>query len=249
MTAIHNIYEKMTNAMEMFWLSPMARNIRSERLTYLSLPKLRRLERILLDLDAHNVAGDYVEFGVALGGSSILIAQAARKGGRTFTGFDVFGTIPKPASPKDDAKSKERYKAIAEGKSEGIRGDHYYGYREDLYGDVIRAFYTHGLTVDSTTVALEKGLFEETWPKWKPRALAFAHIDCDWYDPVRYCLNVTYDLLAPGGMILLDDYHDYSGAETATREFLAEHAGITLEDGPNVILRRGNPNPNTKGED
>ena len=237
-----SIFEKTSSAFQLSLLSKTARAIRRENLTYLSVSKLRHLEKTLHDIHNRGIAGDFLEFGVALGGSAILIARAAQVSGRTFTGFDIFGTIPPPTSDKDDVKSKERYRTIAEGKSQGLGGDPYYGYREDLYSDVVRTFSRYGLTVDTKGIALEKGLFQDTWPHWKTRPIAFVHIDCDWYEPVRYCLDVVRDLLVPGGAILLDDYHDYGGAQVATQEFLAEHYNFTFEDGANVVLRRGDSN-------
>lgn len=215
-------------------LSPLARSVLEEGLTYLSLAKLRRMEDALQSLDG--VEGELAEFGVALGGSAILIAKGAR--GREFHGFDVFAMIPEPTSDKDDRKSKDRYQTIKSGASEGIEGQTYYGYREDLLSDVKASFARHGLTVGEGGVFLHKGLFEETWPVAKVGRVAFAHIDCDWYDPVAYCLDAVDKVMDPGGIILIDDYHDYGGCRTAVDEFLASHPAYAFEDGPNPILRK-----------
>jgi O-methyltransferase len=215
-------------------LSPLARAVLEERLTYLSLVKLRRMEDALQSLGG--VEGELAEFGVALGGSAILIAKGAQ--GREFHGFDVFGMIPEPTSDKDDRKSKDRYQTIKSGASEGIEGQTYYGYREDLLSDVKASFARHGLIVGEGGVFLHKGLFEETWPVAKVGRIAFAHIDCDWYDPVAYCLDAVDKVMDPGGIVLIDDYHDYGGCRTAVDEFLASHPAYAFEDGPNPILRK-----------
>jgi asparagine synthase (glutamine-hydrolysing) len=220
-------------------LSPLAKRLRKDRMTYLSPQKLQRLEQALRRVRDSGIVGDYLEFGVALGGSSILIASAALKNSVSFTGFDVFATIPPPTSDKDDDKSKNRYKSISEGKAKGIGGDDdYYGYRSDLYGDVVRSFEKHGLTVDGEKISLIKGLFEESWPKRKSNPIAFAHIDCDWYDPVNFCLNAIAPHLEVGGVAILDDYHDYGGCKMATDEFLRSHPNFAMEDGPNLIIVR-----------
>ena len=215
-------------------LSPLARSVLDEGLTYLSLAKLRRMEDALQSLGG--VEGELAEFGVALGGSAILIAS--RAGGREFHGFDVFGMIPEPASDKDDRKSKERYATIRSGASRGIDGQTYYGYRDDLFSDVTASFARHGLPVGQGGVFLHKGLFEETWPTAGIGRIAFAHIDCDWYDPVAYCLAAVDRVMGPGGVIMIDDYHDYGGCRTAVEEFLASHPAYAFEDGPNPILRK-----------
>jgi asparagine synthase (glutamine-hydrolysing) len=219
-------------------LSDTARSVRRDRLTYLSPRKLRRLETALGEVLQRNVPGDIMEFGIALGGSAIVLAKAATRYGRSFHGFDVFGMIPPPTSEKDDGKSRERYQTILKGESRGLGGDQYYGYRDNLYQDVCRSFDKYGLSVDDSAVHLHKGLFRDTLPAVTWSAIAFAHIDCDWYDPVAYCLANVADRLSPRGVILLDDYHDYGGCRTATNEFMRIRPDFSFENGENVIVRR-----------
>jgi O-methyltransferase len=220
-------------------LSPTAKQVRRERLTYLNVFKLRRLETAVRELERSGISGDFLEFGVALGGSSIILACHAASQGRGFHGFDVFATIPPPTSDKDDVKSKRRYDVIQSGNSTGIGGDEYYGYKDNLFLEVCAAFERYGLPVDGKRVHLHKGLFEQTWPAAGVTSASLVHIDCDWYDPVAYCLQAVADLLAPGGLIVLDDYHDYGGARTAVDEFLGRRPDFSLQRGPNPFLRKG----------
>ena len=142
----------------------------------------------------------------------LLARHAANE--RQFHGFDVFARIPEPASAKDDAKSKERYQVIAAGESR------------------------YGRPVDEERIFLHRGLFEETWPGCPRASVAFAHLDCDWYDPVRFCLNAVLPRLSPGATLILDDYHDYGGCRTAVDEFLQENGGaFAVDDGANLRLR------------
>ena len=104
-----------------FRLSRLARDVKRQNLTYLTNEKLLRLQRTLRAVEASRTEGDFIEFGVALGGSAILIATAA-KGKRRFLGFDVFGLIPEPSSEKDDETSRRRFKEIVAGASPGIGG-------------------------------------------------------------------------------------------------------------------------------
>lgn len=219
-------------------LSPLARAVMRERLTMLGARKLLRLERAASALRRRGIQGDFAEFGLALGGSGILLARHALRDGRQFHGFDVFGMIPPPTSEKDDATSKARHEEIASGRSRGIGGDTYYGYVPNLFEVVRDSFARHGVAVDGERVALHKGLFQETLPGYAGRPVALAHVDCDWYDPARLVLTTLADRVPPGGVIVMDDYHAYGGARTATEEFLRERRDFTLEDGDNVILRR-----------
>lgn len=218
-------------------LSATAQRVRDQRLTYLTPSKLLTLERCLHRIEAENVDGDCVEFGVALGGSAILIA-ALMGAGRAFVGFDLFGTIP-PPSERDAPDSHARYAVISSGSSQGIGGDRYYGYEDNLYEKVRSHFARFGLPVNGRSIRLVKGLFEETVSFPPEQKLAFAHIDCDWHDPVALCLERTYERLTPGGIILLDDYNDYGGCRTATQEFLAAHPDMQLlDEAHNAVLVR-----------
>jgi asparagine synthase (glutamine-hydrolysing) len=229
------LLQRIRHAAELRALSPLTRQVVAHRLTYLSTGKLRRLEEAMER--AAKVDGDFLEFGVALGGSGILAAHHA-KPARRFLGFDVFGMIPEPISDKDDQKSKSRYQTIRSGESQGIGGDEYYGYMPDLYEGVKLSFERFGLPVDGERIILHKGLFEDSWPSAGVSRIAFAHIDCDWYDPVRFCLEACADKMSSGGLIVLDDYHDYSGARTAVNEFRAKRADFAFEPGRNPFLRK-----------
>jgi len=146
-------------------LSSLTREVVKQKLTYLTPQKLARLEASASAVVERRIPGDILEFGVALGGSAIILADFAKQGGRQFHGFDVFGMIPPPTSDKDEVDAKSRYETIVSGASAGIGGDKYYGYRDDLLGDVSRAMAGHGVPVDGKTVTLHKGLFEHTVPR------------------------------------------------------------------------------------
>jgi O-methyltransferase len=224
-------------ASEQRGLSRRARAVRRDGLTYLLPRKLARIEGCLSDVEGNGVPGDFLETGVALGGAAIVIASHL-SGDRRFHGYDVFGMIP-PPSESDPPEVHERYRSIAEGQSHGIDGSGYYGYRDHLYEDVLAAFATHGILVDDDKVQLHRGLFEDTLHPDRP--VAFAHIDCDWHDPVALSLERIHPQLSPGGWLVIDDYFAYAGAATAVDEFRAAHPELeAVETGEreHLLLRR-----------
>jgi asparagine synthase (glutamine-hydrolysing) len=182
------------------------------------------------------VEGDLLEFGVALGGSAIVIASQLKNGAQ-FHGYDVFGMIP-PPGPCDDIHSHLRYQEIREGRSRGIGNDPYYGYLDDLYDRVCRSFAEFGMPVDGRRIVLHRGEFGATLHDGDIRPIAFAHIDCDWYDSVKMCLDTIGPRLSHGGRVVLDDYNDYGGCRSAVRDFLATHPGCVIEAvSPSAVLR------------
>jgi asparagine synthase (glutamine-hydrolysing) len=213
--------------------SPTSLKVVRDKLTYLNFEKLDRIDAACRR--TAGIKGDILEFGVALGGSGILMAKYAAAPKR-FCGFDVFGQIPPPTSEKDDEKSRFRYDIIRSGQSKGIRGEEYYGYRDDLLQQVSGSFDRYGVAVDGQRVVLHQGLFEDTLPIADIEKVSLAHIDCDWYDPVALCLSYCADRLSSRGIIVIDDYHDYGGCRTAVDEFLALRPNFRLEDGRNPFL-------------
>jgi O-methyltransferase len=175
------------------------------------------LERLAREVNNQDVPGDFVECGVALGGSAIVLAES-RGRSRVLQCYDVFGMIPPPTAA-DPPEVHSRYATIASGRSRGIGDDEYYGYRDDLHAFVTDVLAEFGHPVGPRTI-LHKGLFEDTLHPATPVALA--HIDSDWHDAVATCLARISPLLSPGGYMVLDDYEDYGGCKKAVDEFLAE---------------------------
>jgi O-methyltransferase len=219
-------------------LPDIAVRVRERHLTYLSEAKLRSLFAVIARLKAERVPGDFLEFGVALGGSAICIASEL-DGGRRFFGFDVFGMIPAP-SLRDGAKPNARYEVIKGGQSNGIGGETYYGYMPELLETVKTNLAAFGLAIDGGRINLVKGPYSETLSTPAQYRIALAHIDCDWYDSVWACLRYVQDALVPGGAVIADDYNDWEGAKTAVDEFCASRPDVALvRTSPHgVIIRR-----------
>lgn len=233
---LNKIKGRVSNYLAERALSRPARLVLHHRLTYLSPIKLQVLEKACRSIAADNVPGGVVEYGVAGGGSAIVLATLAQD--RPFMGFDLFGTIP-PPGPADGADAHSRYAVIKSGQSEGIGGDAYYGYEPDLLEKVKQRMAEAGVPVDGDRVRLVPGLFEETVADNLPEKISIAHIDCDWHDPVALCLRETWDRLSLGGLIILDDYFDYSGCRAATDAFLkATPAMQVMSRTGNLVLRR-----------
>lgn len=101
------------------------------------------------------------------------------------------------------------------------------------------SFARHGLAVDGRQIELVRGLFEDTLPAMPDAPVALAHIDCDWYEPVRLCLGKVLRNLSPGGFVIVDDYHDWEGARRATDEVVAGNPGIAVRRrAPHAVLQR-----------
>ena len=166
--------------------------------------------------------GIFIEAGCALGGSSIVIA-AARSPSKKLYIYDVFGMIP-PPSNADGADVHERYSVIKSGNSPGIAGNKYYGYIENLIDEVKSNF--KSCKVSLSNVEFVKGLYQDTMKIDEP--VAFAHIDCDWYESVMVCLNQIIPNLVIGGRVVVDDYFAWSGCKAAVDEFFSDKQSFQI---------------------
>ena len=228
---------RVKNAAVAWSLSPVARSVLRSGLTYLSPQRLRALERQVKRLDREGVRGDFIECGVALGGSAILLA-ALLSSQRRFHGYDVFEMIP-PPGPKDESDAHNRYDVIKSGTSSGIGGKQYYGYVNNLYDVVVGNFHKHGLVVDDDRIRLHRGLFGDTLRFSPGSQIALAHIDCDWYEPVQLCLERIYPHLSVGGVMILDDYNAWRGCRKAADAFLADKRDLkVVTTKPNAVILR-----------
>jgi hypothetical protein len=201
------------------------REVVKEHLSYLDTTSLRTLAATVQEVEAAGVEGVLIEAGTALGGSAITMA-AAKSTGRPLRLYDVFGMIP-PPSERDGTDVHRRYAAIAAGRSKGIAGDTYYGYRDDLKSEVSRSFTRHGFPVEEHHVELVAGRFEDTLVVDGPVALA--HLDGDWYESTMTCLTRIAPRLSRGGRIIVDDYDTWSGCRTAVDEYFADQSGFRFE--------------------
>jgi hypothetical protein len=156
-----------------------------------------------------DLPGNFVECGVAAGGSSALlaavIARYSRRPRRLFC-FDTFEGMP-DASDVDVSYGKP---AEATGWGAGTCAASEASLREAC----------QKLNVEKLTEPI-KGLFADTLPANRERIgpIAFLHMDGDWYSSTRDVLENLFDQVITGGRIQIDDYGYWEGCRRAVTEF------------------------------
>ncbi len=68
-----------------------------------------------------------------------------------------------------------------------------------------------------------QGLIEDTIPEQAPEQIALCRLDTDWYRSTKYELEQLVPRIAPGGILIIDDYGEFDGARRAVDEYIAEH--------------------------
>src|SRR5689334_12575804 len=191
--------------------------LRGNALTYCGRPgKLEVVHEAAKRVEAAGIPGIFLEAGVAMGGSAIVIAKT-KKRERELRLYDVFEMLP-PPTENDDPKSHEVYKSFVAGTVTGPVDRNYVSHASDLLAFTRENMRRTGVDPDVENVKFVKGLYEDTLRIAEP--VAFAHVDCDWYDSVKVCLERIVEHVSPGGIILFDDYNSFQGCRKAVDEWL-----------------------------
>jgi predicted O-methyltransferase YrrM len=172
-----------------------------------SYARLRGLYRGLRAVVRDGVPGDVVECGTARGGSAALLSLAARDldDSRRVWAFDTFEGLPPPTAHDPDYDAAMWYVGSCRGEI-----------------DEVAELMTRLGVRDRVT--LVKGLFQDTLLSADVPSIALLHLDGDWYDSVKCCLDQLYDRVSPGGVIQIDDFGQWEGARKATLDFFSQRA-------------------------
>lgn len=189
----------------------VSQEVYNQKLSFLTKEALDELIYEYLD-------GAIIEAGCALGGSAIVIASTKKKETPFFI-YDTFKMIP-PPTKKDGPAVRKFYDNMYAGKALGIRGSKYYAYHNNLYEEVKTNFANFNLVPDQNNINMIKGDICETMHIDFP--ISFAHIDCDWYDSVKVCMQQIWPNLVLGGIMVIDDYYTWSGCTLAVNEYLKD---------------------------
>ena len=181
------------------------------------LPRVYRgaLDRYLYFLDqlesVRDIEGDIVECGVSIGHGALLFTLMSEYLGkmRDYWGFDSFEGFPDPTD-KDETTP--------------ITGRGFWASPPEVVLKVLR----DGRIPEDVIrerIHLVKGWFQDTLPRYQG-TIALLHLDCDLYESYKLALETLYDKVAPGGIVLFDEYGDrrWPGATKAIDEFFADRA-------------------------
>ncbi len=169
-------------------------------------------------LDRRSIPGDIVECGVWRGGNMMMV-KAARGASpihrRQFL-YDTFAGMTEPTD--DDIGADGRQPRLIHRKSQSDGHNEWaYASLEEVTGN----FRRFGLLDDD--VILTKGPVEETLRRPDlPDEIALLRLDTDWYESTKVELEILYPRLAPGGVLIIDDFGTWLGARKAVEEYFEQ---------------------------
>ncbi len=173
------------------------------------------LERLLRHASA--IPGDLAECGVYRGGTARMFAEilAEVTPDKSLYLFDTFEGMPQ-TDPKKDFHKK---------------GDF-----SDTSYETIKALFT-----DKPNVKLVKGWIPDSFNGHESLKFSFCHIDVDIYRSIHDSLNFLWPRLAPGGVVVFDDYGFPScpGARESVDEFFSgkDEYPLALATGQAVVIK------------
>ena len=177
--------------------------------TQVSMVRLQNLERLSEQIQQENVPGDIVECGVLDGGSAALTAYTTRTStNRKIHLFDAWQGLP--ATTKEDGAAGKKWSGQVVGSPDRVR----------------KIMEKMGITAER--LVFHEGWFSDTFPKAEIQQISLLHIDADFYDPVKLCLETWAHKVSKGGYIQIDDYTAFQGCRRAVDEFLAKNPGMKL---------------------
>jgi hypothetical protein len=163
-----------------------------------------------------DVPGDTAECGVFQGAGSWLICAATRGSGRMHHLFDSFEGLSEPA---------------AEDGTYWTAGDLTAG--EELVREKLAPF--------ADQLVFHKGWIPERFADVADKTFSFVHIDVDLAQPTLDSMEFFYPRLAPGGILVCDDYRLITcpGATKAVDSFLADKPEkmLSLDAGSGFIIK------------
>ena len=169
----------------------------------------REIKVILRELEkTRAIFGDIVEFGCYVGTTSVFLAKTLEKWGaeKQLWLYDSFEGLPE--------KSAEDVNSLGEPFKKG-----------ELLASKKQLIYNLRKSNIRKTPKITKGWFNHLSKNQIPERISFAFLDGDYYDSILDPLNLIWDNLESGAIIVVDDYGNQAlpGASKAVDEWCKKH--------------------------
>lgn len=181
----------------------------------------REIRVILRELSrTTGVPGDVVEFGCYVGTTSVHVAEKLKVADKRLWLYDSFEGLPEKRV-EDRSPAGEQFKAgeLLATKKELIRN------------------------LKQATVPMpiiKKGWFSNLTADDVPSQISFAYLDGDYYDSILDPLRLIWSRLAPGAIVVVDDYANEAlpGAAKAVEEWRRTHTISSFQVEASLAIMR-----------
>jgi O-methyltransferase len=187
-------------------------------------------------IEFEKIPGDVVECGVWKGGSALLMAIKLEKSEskRTLWLYDTFNGMTQPTSYDKKIGGKVTAQQMLD-KSIKSTAENTWAYatlqevKENVLGNT---------SFPESRIKFIVGDVAQTLLAETPNQIALLRLDTDWYESTLIELQTLFKLVAPGGVVIIDDYGHWEGSKKATDEFLetSELQPLMFSIGPSRVF-------------
>jgi hypothetical protein len=158
--------------------------------------------------------GDYAEFGVG-GGAISKVIYGAMNEVSTLLCFDTFeGFAEEDVKIENEMFSRNIDVSMLSGSSI----------------DAVRKCIIADDNSESKRLEIVKGRLPSSFEQYLDRRFRFVHIDLDLYEPTRAMVEILYDQVLPGGVMMFHDYGCslFPGVKRAVDEYFAKRGILVV---------------------
>jgi len=188
--------------------------------TMTSLERIYALYQAVVYLEKNKIEGDIVECGVWRGGSMMVVAKTLRllkSNKRKLILYDTYKGMSKPG--KEDKRLTRSDNLLKRWRKNEVNGYNKWTYTP--LSEVKTNMQSTGYP--SKKIVYVQGKVEDTIPGiFIPKKIALLRLDTDWYKSTFHELKSLYPRLSKNGVLILDDYGEFSGAQKAVDEYFSK---------------------------
>jgi O-methyltransferase len=193
--------------------------------TRTSIERMYALYQATRYLVRARVPGAVVECGVWRGGSAMIAAMtlaASDDARRDLWLYDTYEGMSAPSAHDHDWRGIAAAELLEKGAANKETSVWCYSSIDEVRANMARTGYA------AERLRFVKGKVEDTLPGQAPEQIALLRLDTDFYDSTLHELTHLYPRLAPGGVLIIDDYGHWAGARKAVDQYFAALAKPVL---------------------
>lgn len=178
----------------------------------------------------NNIEGDFVECGVFMGGSAMMMTYAMNefeKNNHKSKKIWLYDTFEGMANPSVYDENILNQKASIELKNNSRKEN-----SKDIWAYSPLDYVKENIrrtNINLDKIRYVKGLVEETLIEYKPKKISLLRLDTDFYESTKKELEELYPLLDTGGIIIIDDYGHWKGCKKAVDEYFEDKKNIFFQ--------------------
>lgn len=191
-----------------------------EKYTMTSPERIVSLIRAVDYVERMEIEGAFVECGVWKGGSVMALMKRLiqiEKAKRKVWLYDTFEGMSEPTELDIDPENIPAKQRLENAEKIGTNI-----WAFSTLDEVKENLKTVGYPKDQ--IHFIQGKVEDTLPYTSPDKIAILRLDTDWYESTKMELEILYDKVSSGGVVIIDDYGHWKGCKKAVDEFIEKRS-------------------------